>query len=95
MSGWGNTAVRIADDVAWTSGGSRVVAMDLATPGAAPFVLETSAAVIWEEIAADGPIRTRELLDRLSAAFEIDEDEIRADVEALLSDLVTRGLLAA
>lgn len=94
MTGWGNTAVRIADDVAWTSGDSRVVAMDLATPGGAPFVLEATAAVIWEEIAADGPIPGGELIGRLSEAFDVAEDDIRPDVEALISDLVTRRLLA-
>lgn len=95
MTGWGNAAVRIADAVAWTSGESRVVAMDMATPGSAPLILEASAAVIWEEIAADGPIPTGELLDRLAATFDVASDDIRGDVEQLIADLVARNLLAA
>ncbi len=69
--------------------------MDMTTPGAAPLILEASAAVIWEEIAAAGPIPTDELLDRLAALFDVAEDDIRGDVEKLIADLVARNLLAA
>ena len=67
----------IAGDVAWTSTDSRVIAMDLTDPGAVPLVLEASAAVIWSEIAEDGPLAGHELLNRLSAVFGKDADEIR------------------
>lgn len=83
----------ISRDVAWTSEDQRVVAMDLATPGATPYVLEASAAVIWEEIAAGDPITTDELLQRLAETFEVDAADIRGDVEAMLQDLRARRLL--
>lgn len=85
--------MNIAGDVAWTSNELRVVAMDLSSPGATPYVLEDSAALIWQEIAATGPIRVDELLQRLSAQFDIEAGRIQADVETLLTDLVARRLL--
>jgi len=87
--------VSIADDVAWTSSGSRIVAMDLADPGAAPYVLEASAAVIWSEIADEGPIAAADLLERLSDVFGMGVDDIGGDVEALVAELIDRQLLAA
>ncbi len=84
----------IADDVAWTSTDSRVIAMDLAEPGATPLVLEASAAVIWSEIADDGPIEADVLLQRLSAVFGKDVDEIRDGVGSLVQQLIERQLLA-
>lgn len=86
--------MNIADDVAWTSNELRVVAMDLGSLGATPYVLEDSAALIWQEIAATGPIRVDELLHRLSAQFDIEAARIQADVETLLTDLVARRLLS-
>lgn len=83
----------IADDVAWTLDGERVVAMDLKTPGAVPRVLEASAAVIWEEIALGGGLSAEELLERLCEIFETDEREIRPGLESLISDLVDLRLL--
>lgn len=85
----------IAGDVAWTSTDSRVIAMDLAEPGAAPLVLEASAAVIWSEIAQDGPIAGHELLKRLSDVFGKDVEEIRDGVASLIQQLIDRQLLTA
>jgi len=85
--------VNIADDVAWTSNELRVVAMDLSSPGATPYVLEDSAALIWREIAATGRIRVDELTRRLSEQFDIEAARIQTDVETLLADLVARRLL--
>jgi len=87
--------VRIGDDVAWTSTDSRVVALHLATPAAVPCVLEESAAVIWQEIAEEGSVIVRELVERLSEVFGVDADEIRGHVETLISDLARLDLLAA
>jgi hypothetical protein len=91
--GWGRTTVRIGDDVAWTVGVSRVVAMDLARPGATPFVLEGSAAVVWEEIAVTGPVAGDVLLQTIATAFGTDSTEIEDDIAELLADLVSRDLL--
>src|SRR5690606_8944704 len=93
VSGWGDTSVSIAGDVAWTSTDSRVIAMDLTDPGAVPLVLEASAAVIWSEIAEDGPLAGHELLNRLSAVFGKDADEIRDAVASLVQQLIDRRLL--
>src|SRR5690606_19524612 len=95
VTGWGDTSVSIAEEVAWTSTDSRVVAMDLAVPGAVPCVLEASAAVIWTEIAEAGPIDVAELLERVSDVFDMDVDVIRDGVESLVDELIERQLLAA
>lgn len=86
--------VDIADDVAWTSDELRVVALDLGRPGATPYVLEASAAAIWHEIAAAGPLQAEELLSRLAEAFDVETAQIRGDVESLLAELRTRRLLS-
>src|SRR5690606_29273534 len=90
VPGGGSPSVNIADDVAWTSNELRVVAMDLSSPGATPYVLEDSAALIWREIAATGRIRVDELTRRLSEQFDIEAARIQTDVETLLADLVAR-----
>ncbi|WP_448710930.1 PqqD family protein [Microbacterium profundi] len=93
MSGCVSATVRIGDDVAWTIGVSRVVAMDLARPGATPYVLEESAAAVWEEIAETGPVTGEALTLAIASAFAADSTEIADDVEALIADLVARDLL--
>lgn len=87
--------MRIAGDVAWTSTDSRVIAMDLAAPGATPCVLEASAAVIWSQIAEDGPLAGDELLRRLSGVFGVAVDEIRDGVGSLVDELIDLRLLSA
>ncbi len=85
--------MRIGDDVAWTADASRVVALDLAQPGASPLVLESTSAVIWEEIAIRGPIEVDALLGLLAQTFDVQADEIRSDVDRLLAELRSRRLL--
>ncbi|OJU40415.1 MAG: hypothetical protein BGN97_11270 [Microbacterium sp. 69-10] len=86
--------MRIGDDVAWTADESRVVALDLTQPGASPLVLESTSAVVWEEIAIRGPIEVDELLELLAQAFDVRADDIRRDVDSLLAELRSRRLLA-
>ena len=59
-------------------------------PDGPPVVLDGTAALIWREAVADdaGPVVTR-----VAARAGVPEDEVRADVEAFLADLVLRGLL--
>ena len=94
MSEWAGAVVRIGDNVAWTSVEGRIVAMALARQDAVPFVLEESAAAIWDEVAAAGPILVGRLVENVADVFEIDHGDIRADLETLLGDLVAQGLLA-
>lgn len=86
--------MRIGDAVAWTSSDVRIVAMDLTRPDAAPYVLEQSAAAVWEEIAVSGPIGVDALAHDLAQVFGAEPGEIRPDLETLLTDLVSRNLLA-
>ena len=85
--------MRIGDGVAWTVSPTRVVAMDLSHPGAHPFVLEASAAVVWEEIADEGPIRPDDLVLRVAEAFGIEAENIRDSIAALLGELESRSLV--
>lgn len=85
--------MRIGDSVAWTSTDLRVVAMDLTRPDASPYVLEATAAAVWQEIAAEGPLSADALVHNLAQAFDVEHAEIRPDLEALLADLESRDLL--
>lgn len=85
--------MRVSDDVAWVSGAQRVVVMDLARPRAGPYVLEASAAVVWHEIADNGPVTGEALLRSVATVFEIDDAQISEDIEALVTDLVSRDVL--
>lgn len=85
--------MRIGDGVAWTVSPTRVVAMDLSQPGANPLVLEASAAIVWEEIAAEGSIAPDDLLRTIATAFDVEADSIRESIDVLLTDLIARALL--
>lgn len=85
--------MRIRDNVAWTATELRVVAMDLNRPGASPYVLETTAAAVWEEIATEGALSVDTLLHNLTQAFGAEQTDIRPDLETLLADLVARDLI--
>lgn len=95
VSEWGSVSVRIGDDVAWTAEESRVVALHLACAGATPFVLETTAAFVWDEIAEEGPLTAAALVDNVAAAFGVAAEQIRPDVHQLLDELVRRELVCA
>lgn len=85
--------MRIGDDVAWTQGTQRVVALHLARPDAAPVVLEGTAAFVWEEIALEGPADLEALVAGLAQAFEAPAEVIRGDVEELVAVLRARALI--
>jgi PqqD family protein of HPr-rel-A system len=56
-------------------------------------LLNWSAGTVWWAI--DGRATTAEIADRLAARFETDACAMRDDVEALLSELGTAGLVVA
>lgn len=85
--------MRIADNVAWTHNGGRVVVLDLAEPASAPIALEASAASIWHEIAGADDIGIDALLTGLASAFETTESEIQHDVETVVARLAESRLL--
>lgn len=89
------TVLSVGDDVAWTGEGQRIVALNLVDPGASPFALEGTAAVVWAAVADAGEITLDALLSRLYDEFDADESTIRNDVERLVGDLTARGLLAS
>lgn len=93
MCGGMSESVRIGDGIAWTASPTRVVAMDLTRPGARPLVLEASAAVVWEELAEEGPIRPDDLVLRVARAFDVEAESIRDSVASLLADLESRSLV--
>jgi signal transduction histidine kinase len=78
-------------DAAWVDRGDRVMALDLARPGARPQALEGVAAVIWRLL--DQPRSVDALLEALATDFAgADPDRMRHDVEQFLSDLAVAGL---
>lgn len=88
-----SAGLRVGDDVAWTEGAARVVALDLVDPRATPYALEGTAVAVWRVIEEHPGIALDELLQRLVEAFDATEEQIRADVEALLHDLLARRLI--
>lgn len=86
---------RIGEDVAWTSGPGRVVALDLVGLDATPQALEGTAVAVWTEIAESPGITLDGLLARLTATFDATEDQIRGDVEGLLRSLASRNLIVS
>ncbi|KJL26320.1 PqqD family protein [Microbacterium azadirachtae] len=85
---------RIADAVAWTTSGNEVVALELESPTSHPMTLQGTAAYVWEEIDANGPLSSAELITNVAAAYEVSEDAIRDDILALLDGLLAQHLIA-
>ena len=84
---------RIADAVAWTANSDGIVALDLESETAHPTALLGTAAFVWDELDANGPIDAEQLLTNIATAFEVEVDEIRADVFGLLANLRDGGLV--
>ncbi|GAB3630728.1 hypothetical protein GCM10027421_00810 [Microbacterium shaanxiense] len=85
----------VARDAAWVQHGARVIAVDLAHLAQAPVVLEGTAAVIWETIAANDSTSLKQIISDLARDFDVDEDRIRDDVEEVVRSLTARGMLDA
>lgn len=91
MSGTGG--MRIGDDVAWTGGGDRIVVLNLASPDARPFVLEATAAHVWEAVAEEQATTVDALTHLFAEEYDASVEEIRVGVAALVAELRDRGLL--
>jgi hypothetical protein len=81
-----------APDVAWISGASRVVVLDLGQADAVPLALEGSGSTIW--LALDGVTDTAAIIDSLSTNFDVPRSEIDFVVVSFLRDLRRRGLIS-
>jgi coenzyme PQQ synthesis protein D (PqqD) len=83
--------VRLRDEkLEWLETGGEVIALDEAA--LAYLSANESGSLLWQELARG---TTRETLaSRLVAAYGIDAETARRDVEAFLADLERRGLLA-
>lgn len=78
---------RIADDAAWAEHADTAVAMDLATPGAAPVALRDSAHSVWQVLVRRRAVARERLLSEIAEEYRVEEDVIAADVDALLATL--------
>lgn len=78
-----------ADAVPWRDVDGEVVALDL--DSSTYFGTNRSGSVLWMRL-ADGATRS-ELVRSLTDAFDVDEDRAKAEVDAFVEDLRTRGLL--
>lgn len=82
---------RIADDVAWVSdedldSGGEPTAYLTRLPGGPPILLEGSGCVVWLALAEGGTLE--QLVSAAAAMTDSTADEIRADVETLVGQLV-------
>lgn len=84
---------RIRDDVAWTGGPDRVVALPLRGLSAQPRALEDSGRVIWRLLAEAGPLTFPDLVRKTADAFDMTAEEIEADVAMFVEQLRQSELL--
>ncbi len=94
MGGEQSGTWRVADAIAWTTSGNDVVALDLGSPTSHPMTLQGTAAFVWEEIDANGPLSSAALITNVAAAYEVSEEVIRDDILALLDRLLDQRLIA-
>lgn len=88
---------RIADDVAWVSqedldGGEAPTAYLTRVPRGLPILLEGSGCVVW--LALDDGGTMEEVIASAAVMAGAAEDDIRADVETLVDQLVVIGVVA-
>ena len=90
------TRYRIADDVAWVSeedldGGDTPTAYLTRVPGGPPILLEGSGCVVWLALAEGGTMD--DVVAAAAAMADVVEDQIREDVETLVDQLVSLGVV--
>lgn len=88
----GSKEWRIGDAVAWTLTGNEVVALDLQSVTADPLTLVGTAAVVWEELAASGPLRADALIRNVAEAYGVETAVVQDDVLTLLQRLQAQNL---
>lgn len=54
-------------------------------------VLNATAGDVWR--LADGELSEDELVDRLAAAYQLPAEQVRPDIQSVISDLIERGYL--
>jgi hypothetical protein len=86
-----NDMVTLRDGVEWRHVEQEVLALD--TGSSTFFNTNRAGAVLWAALAAGGRTRAQ-LADTLVAAYRIDADVARRDVDAFLDALARHGLLA-
>lgn len=80
------------DGAVWTSSPDRAALLDTADVSAEPVVLEESAQVIWECLIAEPGATSTQIVHRVAEVYDVDAEQIRASVVALLAELRERGL---
>lgn len=82
---------RHKDEIAVVSSDNRAVVLDLDRLDLLPVVLTDTAAAIWE--AVDGERGAEAVVSRVADEFEVNAEEVRAQVLAFLDDLAARDLI--
>jgi len=57
------------------------------------FSLDGVGSFVWEKLKSDGPLSLPELCDLVTGEYEVEESQCKADLTALLQDLVKNGLV--
>ncbi len=78
-------------EIAVVSSQGRAVVLDLDRLDLLPIVLTDTAAAIWQ--AVDGERGDEAVVSRVADEFEVDADEVRAQILAFLDDLAARDLI--
>ena len=78
-------------EIAVVSSQGRAVVLDLDRLDLLPIVLTVTAAAIWQ--AVDGERGDEAVVSRVADEFEVDADEVRAQILAVLDDLAARDLI--
>jgi len=93
MTGW-----RIREDVAWVDRGGRIAALPLSPEGGdPPFLLDGTAAAIWDVLAAASEPAQGATVERIAAdvaaAYGLGTDLLLDDLPAFIAELEALGLI--
>ena len=81
--------IQMSDDVVWREVDEQIVIFDTARNQY--FGLEGAGGAMWQALVENGS--TEAALESLADDFDVDPEELRRDLDALVKNLVERGLL--
>jgi hypothetical protein len=82
-------SLRLADNVVWREVGAEVVILDLTSNNY--FGLNSIGSRVWHLIAQNRPID--EIVTTLLGEFDVDAEQLQADIQELIEQLESKGLL--
>lgn len=82
-------------DAVWRSSADHTYVLNTSDPSAVPILLEQSAHIIWQELAAQRETTISQIVQHLSVMYGVSGEEIADSVDSLLRELRDRGLVTS